>query len=536
MKRGYLLAGWLVACVLPALGQQFQYKLFARDAIAHIEDGNIETAIGDLNAHLEAYPNDPEFYFALAVAYTQQGELSRALDYTRQALAGGLPASRFLAGPHRLLEPLLADSTFQTFVPPNSIVLLHGPLLGDISDQSVRVWVRTAGEQAVQVQYWPSDDPIAIRQSVVTRTQRTADFTARVPLDQLAPNTTYAYQVAVAGQVMPETWHFRTYGAGAQPGRFQVGFGGGAGYTPEYERMWNTIASRNPRAFLLLGDNVYIDHPTRPATQQFCYYRRQSRPEFRQFTATTPIYAIWDDHDFGENDSWGGPAIDEPAWKPMVWDIFRQNWNNPAYGGGEEQPGVWFDFSIGDVDFFLLDGRYYRTMPDTEAAPSMLGPAQMAWIKERLDQSTATFKVVASPVPWAFGAKSGTQMTPSGARPGAGDTWEGFPDEREDLFAFIEDQRIDGVVLISADRHRSDHWFIERPSGYGFHEFESSKLTNIHTHGPMPGARFSYNTKHSFGLLTFDTTKPDPEVTYQVLSIDNELVYTFTLSLSDASF
>jgi len=281
--------------------------------------------------------------------------------------------------------------------------------------------------------------------------------------------------------------------------------------------MWNTIAAHNLPAFLFLGDNVYIDNPTRPAVQKYCYYRRQSRPEFRNFVAFTAIYAIWDDHDFTTNDGWGGPKINEPAWKFPVWRLFCNNWNNPYYGGGENQPGCWFDFSIGDVDFFMLDGRYYRMKPKGDN-PSMLGPVQKEWLLKKVKASTATFKVLASPVSWAFGTK-----------PGSRDTWEGYKLEREDIFSFLEKNRIDGVILISADRHRSDIWKIERANGYALYEFESSKLTNVHTHRLIPAALFGYNEKCSFGLLSFDTGLSDPRVTYQIISIDNEVIHTFSL-------
>ena len=64
----------------------------------------------------------------------------------------------------------------------------------------------------------------------------------------------------------------------------------------------------------------------------------------------------------------------------------------------------------------------------------------------------------------------------------------------------------------------------------------SSKLTNIHTHKLMPGALFGYNEKCSFGLLTFDTDKTDPTVTYRIINIDNEEIHRITLLLSDLSF
>jgi phosphodiesterase/alkaline phosphatase D-like protein len=53
---------------------------------------------------------------------------------------------------------------------------------------------------------------------------------------------------------------FRTFPKKGSKARFQIGFGGGAGYTPQHEKMWNTVAAHNPTAFLFLGDNVYIDN------------------------------------------------------------------------------------------------------------------------------------------------------------------------------------------------------------------------------------------------------------------------------------
>ncbi len=64
------------------------------------------------------------------------------------------------------------------------------------------------------------------------------------------------------------------------------------------------------------------------------------------------------------------------------------------------------------------------------------------------------------------------------------------------------------------------------------YEFESSRLTNIHTHPLMPGAVFGYNEKCSFGILAFDTTLPDPTVTYRIVNIDNETVYAFVVRKS----
>jgi alkaline phosphatase D len=510
----------MLFCFVPATCAQEQYKKQNRDAISQIVDGKYDAAIEHFEDYLSKHPKDLESMYGLAVAYTQKKNLTTAMAYVNKALDEGLPFSRFLAGPRDLLKPLTDSAEFKALAKKHRVELLHGPMLGCVTDTSAKFWVRTANEVSVQVFISNSGKMDPALDSAVVKTNKAKDFTAVVAVQGLKPDTRYYYKLLVDGNIEPRLWSFRTFPASGTKSRFWIGFGGGAGFTPQHERMWDTITTHNLLAFLLLGDNVYIDHPTRQAVQQYCYYRRQSRFEFRDFVSSTAIYAIWDDHDFTTNDAGGGPEIREPEWKIPVWHTFTNNWNNPYYAGGENQPGCWFDFSIDDVDFFMLDGRYYRTKSRLEN-PSMLGPVQKKWLFKKLRSSKATFKVLASPVPWAFGAK-----------PGSRDPWQGYKDEREEIFSFLETNKIDGVILISADRHRSDIWKIDRPNGYPLYEFESSKLTNIHTHKVMPGSLFGYNEKCSFGLLQFDTTIPDPQVTYKILNIDNEVIYTFSLKRS----
>jgi alkaline phosphatase D len=201
-------------------------------------------------------------------------------------------------------------------------------------------------------------------------------------------------------------------------------------------------------------------------------------------------------------------------------NLFKENWNNPSYGD-QDWPGCWFKFSIADVDFFMLDGRYYRTNPFAEER-SMLGPIQKAWLLDGLKKSKATFKIIASPVAWA-----------SGAKPGSRDTWDGFLVEREEIFSCIEKNKIDGVVLLSADRHRSDAWKIPRPNSYALYDLLSSRLTNTETHELLPGALFGYNEKCSFGLLNFDTTRADPQLTFDVVNIDGQTVHSLVIHKSE---
>jgi len=498
------------------------YKKLHFPGMKRLTGGAYDKAARFFEGVLKKLPDDPEALYGLAAARAHLGDLDGAMEAVRKAVAAGLPVGRFLAGPRQWFEPLVASAAFRQFLGGRGAGLVHGPMVGCVTDTGARFWVRTAAEANVQVVLSTSaqlDSPIA---SPPARTRAARDFTCVVAVSGLKPLTAYHYAVRVDGKAALSAPYpvFRTFPPAGARARFRVAFGGGAGYVPWHERMWDTILSHRPLALLLLGDNVYIDQPTMPAMQRYCYYRRQSRPEFRRLTASTAVFAVWDDHDFGTNDCVPGPDVDKPDWKRPAWRVFTENWNNPAYGGGQKQPGCWFDFTVGDVDFILTDSRYYRSNP-RQPHPSMLGPAQRRWLLGRLKASKATFKVLANGVPWALGTK-----------PGSLDTWEGFKEEREAIFACIEKNRIGGVILLSADRHRSDVWKLERDVGYPLYEFESSRLTNQHVHGKMRGALFSYNARQSFGLLTFDTTKPDPEVTYEIYTIDDEKVHSFTLKKS----
>lgn len=498
----------------------WQYKRWGNALIARIVDGDPDAAVRCSHAALDQFGNDPEYLYSLAVAHTQRGDPDAALDYVQRAVDAGLPFGRFQAGPRDLLAPLTATSAFEVLARRYGSPLVHGPLLGCVTDRQARFWVRTAHAVPVQVRVRRAGTTGPFLRSDLTTSDPNQDYTAVVQVEGLDPDTTYEYDLVVDGERMPATWTFRTFPPAGQPARFAIGFGGCAGYTPWHERIWRTIAGYRFPLFLLTGDNVYIDDPIRTAVQRYCYYRRQSRPEYRDFTAATSIAAIWDDHDFADNDSWGGPAIDEPAWKRPVWEVFRQNWNNPAYAGGDAQPGCWFDLAIADVDLFMLDDRYYRTDP-RETPATMLGPVQKQWLFDRLRQSTATFKLIVTSVPWAYGVK-----------PGSRDPWQGYLEERDELFAFLAQQRIDGVVLLSGDRHRADIWKIDRPDGYPLYDFENARLTNLHTHDVLPGALYGYNETCTFGRLRFDTTLRDPEVTYDIITLDDEIVHSFTLTRS----
>lgn len=488
----------------------------ARDSVKQIALGNYDR-VDSILAQKKPFAGEAESAFVKMLQAAAQRQYAEAEKQGKRAIELGLPAERLVVGPRELLEPVSSKSDLRTWLEeriPSKLV--HGPMVGSVTDRSASIWLRTLGDAEVTLRC------VETGQSIEVQTNQQTDWTTVLTLSGLEAESQYHYQIEIDGELCAKSL-FRTYPDEGRSGKFSVGFGGGAGYVPEWERMWDTILDRNPHAFLMMGDNVYIDQPEHELTQKYCYYRRQSRPEWKRFTSKTAIYSIWDDHDFGTNDCVPGPDIEFPVWKRPVWEIFKQNWVNPGYGGGSAQPGCWYDFHVGDVHFIMLDGRYYRDLK----GGTMLGPAQKKWLLETLKESSATFKIIASPVPFTVGIKKGSR-----------DPWDGFPEEREEIFDWIESQRIEGVFLIAADRHRTDLRVSKRSNSYDLYEFESSRLTNHHTHPVVKteGLKWGYSKTCSFALMTFDTTVDDPTVKLECVDLEGKTQHHYVLKRSQLEF
>ncbi len=498
-----------------------------REEMVLIYDGKMDEAIKLYQKRLADDPNRQEALFGLAVAHAKKGEGEPALKFVQRALGAGLPFERFTVGPREMLKPLHDLPAFQLLKKEQNKLWVHGPILGAVTDRAASFWVRTERRASFAVELYPVQQGRRSK-TILSETVQTSaqdDFTATVQVGKLKANQTYRYRLILDGEKISDVFQFRTFPKQNRSSIFKVAFGGGAAYTPEFERVFTTIKSHQPAAFLQLGDNIYVDQPEKRAIQRYCYYRRQSSVPYQALTSSVSIASIWDDHDFGGNDCWYGDDPDSPDWKRTVLKTFQENWNNHAYGGGVEVPGCHHDFYIGDVHFIMLDCRYYRTNPKMAEGRTMLGAAQKEWLFRTLKKSKGTFKIIASSVPFA-----------SGVKPGSRDPWDGYPEEREEIFSYIQDNRIEGVALIAADRHRSDIWKIDRPGAYPLYEFMSSRLTNIHIHKVMEKSMFGYNAKRSFGLLSFDTTAKDPSLTYHIQSVDDEPIYRHTVKLSELQF
>jgi alkaline phosphatase D len=346
-----------------------------------------------------------------------------------------------LAGP--LLPTLsLLSSKSHAQAGLSQVRILQGPMLGAVTPTSIRIWVRVGDEfpVSVAVSESPRLGDAVVTPPVLARAED--DLAVTVLVNGLRPATRYYYRVLVdgsRGKYTPDVpvYSFVTAPDPKSAAAFSVAIGSCARYPEDPDQViWRSVAAANPDFFIWLGDNIYGDSG-QPSTLNGEYQRQRDVITYQPVARQIPQIAIWDDHDSGINNGDGSSPF-----KDAALQSFRNYWANPAYGL-HDTPGVFFDYHYGGIDFFLLDGRYYRDpneAPD-DAGKTMLGAAQKAWLKDRLRASKAPFKVIVSGGGWTINKGPG------------GDSWASFLAERNELFDFIRDKRISGVVLVSGETH-----------------------------------------------------------------------------------
>ena len=409
---------------------------------------------------------------------------------------------RRLIGASLALSPLSAWAA--SFGYPR---LLQGPMVGDVGPTHITVWGRASGPYSLAVEYSESREFDAPKTSAAVVTSEADDLCAVVRVDGLKPGTHYWYRVLVDGiadryQSVP----YETRTAPAGPADFRVAFGSCARIVRDAEqRIFDVVSREAPDLFLWLGDNVYADAESALAIADEMR-RQRDVPRARAVARSIPQLAIWDDHDFGYNNSDGTSPI-----KTQSLTVFRRYWANPAYGL-PAVPGVFFEYNYGGVDFFMLDGRYHRSPNSSPDGPdkTMLGAGQLEWLQRRLLASRAPFKVLVSGSGWSMA--DGLQ----------GDTWAAFRRERDGLFEFIREREIGGVVLLSGDSHVGELNCIpwSERGGYDLYDLVSSPLAQSPGDGwydqsPEIRMRKVYAGGANVGMLSF-SAGPDPVLRFDL--------------------
>lgn len=344
------------------------------------------------------------------------------------------------------------------------------------------------------------------------------DHTVKVDATGLEPATWYHYRFHLAGETS-RVGRTRTAPAhDALPDHLRFGVVSCANLQAGWFSAYRGLAARDDlHAVLHLGDYVYEYGPGEygygqsdedirthePAhemvsladyRQRHGQYKRDS--DLQDLHAKYPWIVTWDDHEVADN-TWQKGAVNHndgegkfrlrrarahrayDEWMPARLD------GTARLGDGDR---LFRRLRFGRLaELSMLDLRTYRdqqveTVPTPVPSPdpassdpdrTITGRRQLNWLKDSLSHDRPQWKLVGNPVmiaPVDFGALPDDaidavhQVTGEAPRDGAPyntDQWDGYTDDRREVFDHIRDHGIRDALFITGDIHSA--WAAELP-------------------------------------------------------------------------
>ena len=399
-------------------------------------------------------------------------------------------------------------------------------MVGYSTMKEVAIWAQLSGPGEVSVEYWTASEEKRVRSAPVN-TRRRNGYTALITVEDLEPGTSYRYQLVLDGSPVPAIhsqrfvtqplWQWRH---DAPDFHFALGSCAfinesvydrpGKPYGGNYE-IFEQILAKQPGFMLWMGDNVYLreaDWNSRSGIYRRYAHTRKT-PELQGLLASVHHYAIWDDHDYGPDNS------NRSFWnKDITLDAFTDFWANPNYNA-TGKGGLTGTFQWHDAQFFLLDNRWFRSANGRRTGePQVFGHAQIEWLLDAMTSSKATFKFVVSPGVFLSDVKTGENHILLA------------PKERRRLIDGITKERIPGVVFLSGDIHRSQLTRLDRRGSYPLYEWSVSPLT-AGTYTPRnerPGNRVkgSLFGERNFGVTRVTGPAQDRALVLELYDVEGE--------------
>ena len=416
-----------------------------------------------------------------------------------------------------------------------------GPMVGYSTMREALLWVQTTEKSEVHFEYFEKENPKKRFKTQKYTTQASYGFVGKLVADQILPGKEYVYELYINGkrvrrkypmEFQSQTlWQWRT-----DPPEVNFAIGSctfvneerfdraGKPYGSGYE-IFNSIYEKNPDFMLWLGDNTYLREADWNSRTGFLhrYTHTRSLEELQPLLASTHHYAIWDDHDFGPNDSDGSFVM-----KKTASEMFKLFWGNPNYDV-IDKGGITGSFQWADLHFFLLDNRYFRTSNRNATGDrQMLGKEQIDWLINAMASSRAPFKFVAI----------GGQVISNEA---AHENYATFPEERAYLLRKIREARIEGVIFLDGDRHHTALSKMKESKGvYPLYDLTCSPLTSGAYADKEEANVFKLEEtlfgKHNFGMLNVSGPRTDRVLNIQIYDKDGKEVWTKDIKARDLRY
>jgi alkaline phosphatase D len=417
-------------------------------------------------------------------------------------------------------------------------LLKSGPMLGYSDYNEVLIWIQTHEAAEVVISY--SDSKGNTNKTLPFSTTKSEDFIAKIFPGPLEYGEKYTYDIFINDQKLDfeyslefealQLWQYRM-----DPPDFSFALGScfyandekddrpGKPYGSGY-KIFNSILEKDPNFMVWIGDNVYLRVPDflTETGLEYRYAHARQVEALQPLLASVHHYAIWDDHDYGPNN-----ADKSYANKKITERLFNNYWGNlntNVVGNG----GITSHFLWNDVEFFLLDNRYHRDSNDLMASDkSYFGKAQIDWLINALATSRASFKVVVS----------GGQIVSDAAK---FENYATYPKEREFLLQQLNENKIEGVLFITGDRHHTEISRMERQGAYPLIDITCSPLTSG-TYSPRDEGN-SYLVKdktfydHNFGIIEVTGKRKQRNLKLTIYNSEGNKVWDYSIDAKELRY
>lgn len=266
----------------------------------------------------------------------------------------------------------------------------------------------------------------------------------KLTITGLSANTQYWFQTEIDGVVDTGlTGQCKTFPTAGTPATFTFGTAS-CNETLSNHAVFDSIAAKTPLFFAHVGDFNYAGVATASeADYRVPYDQGLVLSKRKAFHQTVPVSYVWDDHDFGGNNTDASFTGRLPAREAYGAIVPSHTLPSPL--------GIYHTFDVGKVRFIMTDLRSARspnTMPDGRGK-SMMGWTQRRWFLDLIETSATDGTraiVFASSNQWSIEENNPSAVDPA-------DSWRTFAYERSLISRHMRRVGCPPVIVISGDAH-----------------------------------------------------------------------------------
>lgn len=354
----------------------------------------------------------------------------------------------------------------------------HGVASGDPLPDAVIIWTRITLNQTdpVTVNWRMATDTLFsnLVASGSANTDSTVDWTIKVDVTGLASDSWYYYDFEYDGDhsLIGRTRTAPTGGVN----HLRFGVVSCQSYENGYYHAYRDMVNRNDMDCILhLGDYIYeyatgglgasiqdrLEEPITEIIELSDYRTRYSHykldPDLRDAHQQYPFICVWDDHETANN-SYSDGAENHTEGAEGLWVDRKAN--------GIRANAEWLPVRLPDPNdisrryrAFEFGDLAHLSMLDTRLADrdeqgvgnanerSLMGYDQRHWLYNNLENEPAKWKLVGQQVMMAPLTIFNIIVND--------DQWDGYPAERDSLYAHLVSNNIDNMVVLTGDIHTS---------------------------------------------------------------------------------